>query len=105
MTIQSFLLAQSNRLSNRLHSDSQQGIRDKFHRRPRAAPTQIKILAGNRGEDRLGSLKKFFVSAAEERQRTLFSSRGAARYRRVQTFHSVLPTQVVELARSRGRHG
>jgi hypothetical protein len=34
MTIQAFLLTQGNRLGNRLHANTQQGICDEFHRRP-----------------------------------------------------------------------
>src|SRR5207253_10642325 len=104
MTIQAFLLTKGNRFSDRLHSNSQQGVRNEFHRGPRAAAAQIKILAGDRAEDWLGGLEKFFVPAAEERQLTLLSGRRAARDRRVQTFHSSLATQGVQLARSRWRH-
>src|SRR6266849_1245292 len=104
MTIKAFLLTQGNRFSNRLHSNSQQGVRNELHRGPCAAAAQIKILAGDRAEDWLGRLKKFFVSPREERQCTLFSGRGAARDRRVQKFHSSLATQVVQFARSRGKH-
>src|SRR5882672_10120591 len=105
MAIKAFLLAEGNRLSDRLHSNSKQGVRNELHRGPRAAAAQIKILAGDRAEDWLGGLKEFFVSPAKERQRTLFSSRCAARDRRVQTFHASLATQAVQLARSRGKHG
>src|SRR6266853_731275 len=105
MTIEAFLLTQGNRFSDRLHSNSQQGVRNEFHRGPRAAAAQIKILAGDRAEDWLGGLEKFFVSATEERQRTLFSGRRAAGDRRVQTFHPSLATQSVQFARSRGKHG
>src|SRR5712691_12833069 len=105
MAIEAFLLAQGNRFSNRLHSNSQQGVRNELHRGPCAAAAQIKILAGDRAEDWLGGLKEFFVSPAEERQRTLFSGRSAARDRRIQKFHSSLATQVVQFARSRGKHG
>src|SRR6266849_7128834 len=104
MTIEAFLLTQGNRFSNRLHSNSQQGIRDEFHRGPCAAATQIKILAGDRAEDWLGGLKEFFVSPGEERQRTLFSGRSASRDRRIQTFHSSLATQVVQFSLIRGKH-
>src|SRR2546426_11487634 len=104
MAIKAFLLTQGNRLGDRLHSNSQQGIRNKLHRGPRAAAAQIKILTGDRAEDWLGCLKKFFISSTEERQRTLFSRRSAARDRRVQTFHTSLATQVVQFTRSRGKH-
>src|SRR2546425_11061138 len=104
MTIHAFLLTKGNRFTYRLHATAQQGLHNEFHRGPRAAAAQIKILAGDRAEDWLGGLEKFLVSAAEERQRTLFSGRRAAGDRRVQTFHAGLATQGVQVARSRWRH-
>src|ERR1700752_1713331 len=95
MTIDSFLLAQGNCFSDRLHANSQQGIRDDFHRRPRAASAQIKILACNRIEKRLSSLKEFFVATTEERQSTFLIKRGAAVNRRVHILHPSLMTELI----------
>src|SRR6266545_1606578 len=84
MAIEAFFLSQGNRLGDRLHANSQQSIRDELHCCPRATATEIKVLFGDRAEDRLRGLKELLVSAAEECQRTLFSLRGAARDRRIQ---------------------
>src|SRR5689334_7107478 len=105
MAIEAFLLAEGNRLGDRLHANSQQGICDKLHRSPRAAAAaQIKILTADRAEDRLSGLKEFLVSATEERQGALFSGGRAAGNRRVQECHASLMTQFVELARSCRQH-
>src|SRR6266481_8171218 len=90
IAIKTSLLTKRNGLGNRLHSDSQQGVHDKLHRRPGAARPQIKILSGDHAEDRLGGSEVSLVSAPEQSQRPVLGGRSAPRYSHVEYVNSTL---------------
>ena len=92
MAIEPSLLTECHGLGNRLHSDSQQGVHDKLHRRSGAVRPHIKILFGDRAKDRLGGVETSQVSASEQGQRPLRGGGSTPRYGHVEDVNSPLGT-------------
>src|SRR5580704_3183734 len=105
MPIEASLLTERNRLGNRLHSDSQQGVHDKLHRRSGAARPEIKILSGDSAKDRLSGREAFLVASPEQGQLTLLGSRSTPRDSYVEHVNSILGANSREFLRSLRIHG
>src|SRR2546422_919453 len=90
IAIKSSLLTECDGFGNRLHSNSQQGVRHKLHRRSGTTRPQIKILLRDRAKNRLSGLKTCFVTTAEQSQQPPFGGRSAPRYSHVENLNSPL---------------
>src|SRR6266446_5122996 len=92
ITIKTSLLTECDGFSNRLHSNSQQRVCHKLHRRSGTAWPQIKILLRDRAKNRLSGLKACFVTTAEQSQQPLFGGRCTSGYGHVKNVNSTFGT-------------
>src|SRR5882672_4035392 len=90
IAIKPCLLTECDSFGNRLHSNSQQGVHDKFHRCSGTTRPQIEILLRDRAKNRLSGLKACFVTTTEQSQQPLFGGRSAPRYSHIEDLNSTL---------------
>src|SRR6267378_3002023 len=90
IAIKTSLLTECDGFGNRLHSNSQQRVCHKLHRRSGTTRPQIKIPSRDRAKNGLSGLKACSVTTAEQSQQPLFGGRCTPGYGHVKDINSTL---------------